>query len=747
MDVRLGEGTLCTRGLHGSSSPPSTRRPRSTSFVAAAAPRLRSAGIPAAGARHHELRRPARARAHRGGRGLRPGLVRGQAAGPTAVGSSTARPAGTGGDRAPQRVGRARPDRPARRSSSCTGRWPRPPTRLLRHHGGQLHRLPRAGGPRPTGSRRVLLDPLRNSHFHFLGYRLGDWNLRVILSRIWGQQKLDLMSWSVQRGVDRPRRAGSGSSAGGDDRGGHVSDYTAAGWGTAVATSAAPCGARDLPRGRVGARRAARARRTGASSPTRRTTRRSSSAARPRSGSSPSTTCARRGSPCSTAPSGVGRLGAARRRRPSADALVDADSAVDAAAGRTAARGAAGPTAVTDFRSWRDPPLPALIERSAARPPTHSARGTYPRPSPAPRSSNARWTERVHSLLVILDQFEDYFPYHPEDAATAASRRRWRVVHEHRPARQRAHLPPRRRVARLDRFKGRVPGLYDNYLRVDHLDLAAAREAILGPGRDDRRLPRAGAGRRSRTGSSARARLRRTCGRRDGHDRRAVAPGRRRRRPGRVETAFLQLVMSRLWEAEAGPGLHALRTSTLRSLGGPRRSCRGTSTTRWTRCRRTSGGRGRVLQYLVTPSDTKIAHTAADLAGWSETPPAGGRPRSCERLCGRRPHPAGGRAAPGSRGGGPAPLRALPRRPRGRRARLEDALHGAREGGRARGGGAGPGRGRAAARAPGAARDPRGGGARRAHGPSRGARPERAGATRATSATRRARSPSRQPLP
>jgi hypothetical protein len=45
----------------------------------------------------------------------------------------------------------------------------------------------------------VLQDPLRNSHFLFMGYSLRDWNLRVILNRIWGQQKLALKSWSVQR--------------------------------------------------------------------------------------------------------------------------------------------------------------------------------------------------------------------------------------------------------------------------------------------------------------------------------------------------------------------------------------------------------------------------------------------------------------------------------------------------------------------------------------------------------------------
>lgn len=39
---------------------------------------------------------------------------------------------------------------------------------------------------------------LRQSHFLFLGYGLRDWNLRVILHRIWGEQKLTYKSWAIQ---------------------------------------------------------------------------------------------------------------------------------------------------------------------------------------------------------------------------------------------------------------------------------------------------------------------------------------------------------------------------------------------------------------------------------------------------------------------------------------------------------------------------------------------------------------------
>jgi hypothetical protein len=43
-----------------------------------------------------------------------------------------------------------------------------------------------------------LASKLRRSHFLFLGYSMRDWNLRVILHRIWGQQKLNYNSWAIQ---------------------------------------------------------------------------------------------------------------------------------------------------------------------------------------------------------------------------------------------------------------------------------------------------------------------------------------------------------------------------------------------------------------------------------------------------------------------------------------------------------------------------------------------------------------------
>lgn len=52
----------------------------------------------------------------------------------------------------------------------------------------------------------TLTAKLRKSHFLFMGYSLADWNMRVILKRIWGNQQLTYKSWAIQkdpRSLDR----------------------------------------------------------------------------------------------------------------------------------------------------------------------------------------------------------------------------------------------------------------------------------------------------------------------------------------------------------------------------------------------------------------------------------------------------------------------------------------------------------------------------------------------------------------
>ncbi len=100
----------------------------------------------------------------------------------------------------------------------------------LRHHRGRLHRLSRSLAVDRRRARR-LAAKLRRSHFLFLGYEMADWNLRLILNRLWGQRPIAYRSWAVQsrrahspalsgsdttspRSTSSPRRTSSCSSAG-----------------------------------------------------------------------------------------------------------------------------------------------------------------------------------------------------------------------------------------------------------------------------------------------------------------------------------------------------------------------------------------------------------------------------------------------------------------------------------------------------------------------------------------------------
>ena len=81
-------------------------------------------------------------------------------------------------------------------------------------------------------------------------------------------------------------------------------------------------------------------------------------------------------------------------------------------------------------------------------------------------------------VYAILDQFEEYFLYHERDEfadeLAAAIREPGLRANFLLGLREDA-------LAKLDAFKGRIPNLFANYLRLDHLDRNGGRAAILGP--------------------------------------------------------------------------------------------------------------------------------------------------------------------------------------------------------------------------------------------------------------------------
>ena len=87
----------------------------------------------------------------------------------------------------------------------------------------------------------------------------------------------------------------------------------------------------------------------------------------------------------------------------------------------------------------------------------------------------------------------------------------------------------------------------------------------------------------------------------------------------KIETPFLQMVMTRLWNEEVQAGSRVLRLGTLDRLGGAERILK-------THLDAAMSGLGvekqdaaaGIFHYLVTPSGTKIAHSLSDLAYYSE---------------------------------------------------------------------------------------------------------------------------------
>jgi WD40 repeat protein len=271
--------------------------------------------------------------------------------------------------------------------------------------------------------------------------------------------------------------------------------------------------------------------------------------------------------------------------------------------------------AVVVFDAWSDEPTESL--REAAQEELGAQFGSAlldERPDEALAETLGRWTDALAcDLLLILDQAEEYFLYHEAESGFAlelpdlVTRPGLRV---------RALLSIRDdALSKLDRFKGRIPNLFANYLRLDHLDRRAAREAVVRPVERFNEL----------TGESieveeelVEAVLDQTAtGQVDlGDAGRGLAAD--ERSTGRIEAAYLQLVLERIWEEERAAGSERLRASTLASLGGAQSIVR--EHLRRAVQELTSEERdvaADVFRFLVTPSGTKIAHGVGDLADYA----------------------------------------------------------------------------------------------------------------------------------
>ena len=214
-------------------------------------------------------------------------------------------------------------------------------------------------------------------------------------------------------------------------------------------------------------------------------------------------------------------------------------------------------------------------------------------------------------VYIILDQFEEYFLYHERDEfadeLAAAIREPGLRANFLLGLREDA-------LAKLDAFKGRIPNLFANYLRLDHLDRQGGRAAILGPIERYNEL----------TGETAEVEPGLVEAVLDQVAAGEVDVGRAGRGgvqkdEDRIEAPYLQLVLERLWQVERERGSSVLRLATLRDLGGAESIVRA-------HLERALGSlepteqdvAATMFDHLVTPSGSKIAHRPHDLAQYAE---------------------------------------------------------------------------------------------------------------------------------
>jgi WD40 repeat protein len=346
------------------------------------------------------------------------------------------------------------------------------------------------------------------------------------------------------------------------------------------------------------------------------------------------------------APSGVGKSSVLRAGVLPALHHVDDDSYADL--------GVPG-AAVAYVNTWRDAPLESVaaavstaVSQVTGAGPVEvedpGETGAMEKGASTPRLS-APWLRevlrqsRVSTVYLILDQFEEYFLYHPMDRGEEGLTAELGNILSARDLPVHVLLSIREdALASLDRFKGRVPHLFDNYLRLAHLSREAARAAIEGPLDQYNRV--APPDQRMSIELGLTETLLDQV--RTGHvgvTAEGTAPNGLASAPpasddlGDIETPYLQLVLTRLWDAERATGSSVLRQSTLDDLGGAQ-------TIVQTHLDNVMAGlspeqvdvAAAVFHHVITTSGTKTSLTANDLAELSKLP-AEAVQELLEKLC------------------------------------------------------------------------------------------------------------------
>ena len=277
--------------------------------------------------------------------------------------------------------------------------------------------------------------------------------------------------------------------------------------------------------------------------------------------------------------------------------------------------------AVVVFSAWRDEPVAGLVQKVEKDVKKILPAVKVPEPGTSLAKTLENWAkvlvtdpERSGKLLIILDQFEEYFQYHShEDGEGTFAFEFPRAINE-------SGLPVNFLIslredtlAKLDHFKGRISNLFGNYLRIPHLDEESAVDAIRKPlGVFNQRLK---AGEKSigiETELVQEVLEQVKVGKVSFVE---SGKGGRERPSTAIETSYLQLVMERLWKEEMKIGSDCLRLETFKRLGKAENIVKQHLNERMEPLSREEKKiAAQVFQYLVTPGGTKITYPALELA-------------------------------------------------------------------------------------------------------------------------------------
>ncbi len=290
--------------------------------------------------------------------------------------------------------------------------------------------------------------------------------------------------------------------------------------------------------------------------------------------------------------------------------------------------------AVVVFNAWQDDPLKGLIQQVEKVIKSLLSSKTFASLSLSLKLDQILeiWAERLDEnegggeLLIILDQFEEYFLYHPNEQGAGTFAAQFpRAVN-------RPDLPVNFLIsiredslAKLDKFKTSIPNLFNNYLRVKHLDPKSAYDAISKPievyndfsdGEPidlDEGLVKVVIDQVSQVVK--------------GGIGLGISKESRVELEKQIEPPYLQLVMEYLWKEEIeNKHGNSLKLKTLVDLGGAKKIVSEHLNRQMKLLREEEGEASvlavaRIFQYLVTPSGSKIAYPLKDLiepTGWTE---------------------------------------------------------------------------------------------------------------------------------